>query len=76
MKASIALCLSALVVSISGAPAELRREAVPEATDHALGFSKIEARQAGDTQNDITSGSACKALTVIFGRGTFETGNV
>lgn len=76
MKASIALCLLSLVVNINGAPAELRREAVPEPADQALGFSEIEARQTGDTQNDITSGSACKALTVIFARGTTETGNV
>lgn len=76
MKASIALCLLSLVVHISSAPAEFRREAVPEPADHALGFSEIEARQTGNTQNDITSGSACKALTIIFARGTTETGYV
>jgi cutinase len=33
-------------------------------------------RVAGDTQNDLTNGSGCKAMTVIFARGTTETGNV
>lgn len=29
-----------------------------------------------DTENDLTDGSACKAVTVIFARGTTESGNV
>jgi cutinase len=33
-------------------------------------------RAAGDTRNDLTNGSGCKAMTVIFARGTTETGNV
>jgi cutinase len=33
-------------------------------------------RAAGDTRNDLASGSGCKAMTVIFARGTTETGNV
>ncbi|KAH8671961.1 carbohydrate esterase family 5 protein [Tricladium varicosporioides] len=37
---------------------------------------QIEKRAAGDTQNDLTNGSGCKAMTVIFARGTTETGNV
>lgn len=29
-----------------------------------------------DTQNDLVNGSPCKALTIIFARGTVEAGNV
>lgn len=29
-----------------------------------------------DTENDLTDGSACKAVTIIFARGTAELGNV
>jgi hypothetical protein len=29
-----------------------------------------------DTENDLTNGSPCKAVTVIFARGTTESGNV
>lgn len=29
-----------------------------------------------DTENDLTDGSACKAVTIIFARGTTESGNV
>ena len=37
----------------------------------------LEPRQAGsDTRNDLTNGSPCKAATVIFARGTTESGNV
>jgi cutinase len=38
----------------------------------------IIQRQLGtsDTENDLTDGSACKAVTVIFARGTTESGNV
>lgn len=32
--------------------------------------------RASDTENDLTNGSGCKAMTVIFARGTTETGNV
>ena len=39
-------------------------------------FAEIPTRQLSDTENDITDGSPCKALTVIFARGTTETGNV
>lgn len=28
------------------------------------------------TQNDVTSGGACKAMTVLFARGTTEIGNM
>lgn len=37
--------------------------------------SPIE-RRADDTANDLTNGSGCKAMTVIFARGTTESGNV
>ncbi|KUJ10472.1 carbohydrate esterase family 5 protein [Mollisia scopiformis] len=33
-------------------------------------------RRASDTANDLTNGSGCKAMTVVFARGTTETGNV
>lgn len=38
----------------------------------------LKSRQLGssDTENDLTNGSGCKAMTVIFARGTTETGNV
>jgi len=29
-----------------------------------------------DTQNDLKNGSPCKPLTIIFARGTVESGNV
>ena len=31
---------------------------------------------AGETRNDITSGLPCKNFTLIFARGTFESGNI
>lgn len=31
---------------------------------------------SSDTQNDLTNGCPCKALTIIFARGTVEAGNV
>ncbi|KFY47431.1 hypothetical protein V496_10666 [Pseudogymnoascus sp. VKM F-4515 (FW-2607)] len=36
----------------------------------------LNVRQSSDTRNDLTDGSACKAVTVIFARGTTESGNV
>ena len=38
----------------------------------------IVSRQlsTSDTENDLTNGSGCKAITVIFARGTTESGNV
>jgi cutinase len=35
----------------------------------------IQIRQSSDTENGLTAGG-CKAMTVIFARGTTETGNV
>ena len=74
MKAS--LFFLSLVVGIEAAPALVAREPLSRPVNEAPGFSQIEARQTGDTQNDIINGSPCKALTVIFARGTTETGNV
>nr|OQO27688.1 hypothetical protein B0A51_04454 [Rachicladosporium sp. CCFEE 5018] len=38
----------------------------------------LEKRQyiASNTQNQLTDGTPCRAITVIFARGTFESGNV
>jgi cutinase len=38
----------------------------------------LDRRQlaTADTENDLTNKSACKAMTVIFARGTTESGNV
>lgn len=40
------------------------------------GDADLIARQLSDTSNDLTDGSACQAITVIFARGTTETGNI
>ncbi|CAO2648757.1 Nn.00g097060.m01.CDS01 [Neocucurbitaria sp. VM-36] len=34
------------------------------------------AALSSTTQNDVTNGGACKAMTVLFARGTTETGNM
>lgn len=34
------------------------------------------AALTSSTQNDVTSGSGCKAMTVLFARGTTEGGNM
>ena len=34
------------------------------------------AALSSSTQNDLNNGSGCKAMTVIFARGTTETGNM
>jgi cutinase len=34
------------------------------------------AALTSSTQNDVTNGSGCKAMTVLFARGTTETGNM
>ena len=34
------------------------------------------AALTSSTQNDVTAGGACKAMTVLFARGTTETGNM
>lgn len=55
--------------------------AAPSPSDH--GFSSmharsVEARQlaTSNTENGLGAGQACKAMTVIFARGTTEQGNV
>jgi cutinase len=43
----------------------------------AIPVASLEERQStGDTRNDLANGSPCKAVTVIFARGTTESGNV
>ncbi|MCJ1448480.1 MAG: hypothetical protein MMC23_008997 [Stictis urceolatum] len=44
----------------------------------ASALPNLRARQLGTstTENDLTNGSPCKAVTVIFARGTTEAGNV
>ena len=72
MKTSLALSLLGLALGAFAAPA-----AVPvEQADKVSGLQEIQARQLSNTENDITDGSPCKALTVIFARGTTESGNV
>lgn len=48
------------------------------ATAKPTPISQATRRQLGtsDTENDLVDGSACKAVTVIFARGTSESGNV
>lgn len=36
----------------------------------------LAVRASGDTENGLAAGSACKAMTIVFARGTTETGNV
>ena len=36
----------------------------------------IRQLATSNTQNDLKNGSPCKALTIIFARGTVEAGNV
>ena len=51
--------------------------AVPVAVPVESGPVILDLRQAGsDTRNDLTNGSPCKAVTIIFARGTTESGNV
>ena len=76
MKISKGVSILMLVMGIRGRPALPRRESVSEQPGQTLGFKELEARQIGNAENDITDGSPCKALTIIFARGTTETGNV
>jgi len=41
----------------------------------ALPSSELQRRQGGSTANDLTSGE-CKAVTLVFARGTTEPGNM
>ena len=36
----------------------------------------LQPRQRSNTRNDLTNGTPCRAMTVIFARGTTEQGNV
>jgi len=38
--------------------------------------ASLSTRQLSDTANDLLDGSPCKALLLIFARGTTETGNI
>lgn len=40
------------------------------------GLSGLTSAAGSSTENDVTSNTGCKALTVIFARGTSETGNM
>ena len=43
----------------------------------AASSSPIARRDlSSDTENQLTDGTACRDMTIIFARGTFETGNV
>ena len=47
---------------------------VPASQINPAGCANIDL--AGETRNDITSGLPCKNFTLIFARGTFESGNI
>lgn len=36
----------------------------------------VSAALGSSTQNDVTNGGACKAMTILFARGTTEVGNM
>lgn len=38
--------------------------------------ASLSVRQTSETENDLVDGSPCKALTLIFARGTTESGNM
>ncbi|KAL9600266.1 MAG: hypothetical protein Q9219_003311 [cf. Caloplaca sp. 3 TL-2023] len=78
MKATIALLTLSFAAGITGAPTVTPRDPVRQAppAPPALSLRDLAARQLGNTQNDVANNSPCKALTVIFARGTTETGNV
>lgn len=50
--------------------------AIAAPTFIAVSESGLNTRQSSDTRNDLTDGNPCKAVTVIFARGTTESGNV
>lgn len=47
---------------------------VPASAANPAGCTNIDL--AGETRNDITSDLPCKNFTLIFARGTFESGNI
>jgi hypothetical protein len=49
--------------------------ALPQSTAD-LNTISTSALELSTTQNGLTDGEGCKAMTVIFARGTTETGNV
>lgn len=50
--------------------------ALPWSISNLIPGSSSGGDFAGDTQNGLSAGSACKPLTIIFARGSGETGNV
>lgn len=72
MKASLTFFILGLAAGSLAAPAP-----VPvEQADRLAGLQELQARQLSNTENDIVDDSPCKALTIIFARGTTESGNV
>ena len=47
---------------------------IPASEANPAGCANINL--AGETYNDIADGSPCKNFTLVFARGTFESGNV
>ncbi|KAJ9657832.1 hypothetical protein H2201_008045 [Coniosporium apollinis] len=80
------LSFLSLLPLISALPAAVpEADALPEAEPTLTGLSDLQDLQTRDlairalgdaTQNDLTNGSPCKDVTIIFARGTTEDGNV
>lgn len=67
----------AVVAARVPAPVVAPVVAVPSTAASVIVAAPIRLRDlSSDTENDLTDGSACKAVTIIFARGTLEGGNV
>jgi cutinase len=77
MKFSQTITLSTLLVLTTSTPIlESRQTAAVDTQPMASAEAQAEAtNKFSTTENGLTSGG-CKAMTVIFARGTTETGNV